>query len=103
MNDKLDTWTNELQAAILSEAEQSFSPQVIERWRNPRNWGDLEKPDGFSRITGPCGDTMQIGVKVQDNRITEVRYITTGCATSIASGSMATALARSGVSTRPKT
>lgn len=95
MTDTLDRWVSELQETMLSEAEELYSPQVIERWRSPRNWGTMEKPDGFSKITGPCGDTMQISLKVQDNHITEIRYITTGCATSIASGSMATELAQS--------
>lgn len=95
MNDKLDNWLNELQTTILNEAEEMYSQQVLERWRNPRNWGAIEKPDGFSRITGPCGDTMQIGLKVESDRITEVRYTTDGCATSIASGSIATELAHS--------
>lgn len=94
MNDKLDNWVDELQETILSEAEELYSPQVIERWRNPKNWGAIEKPDGFSRITGPCGDTMQIGLKVEGNRISEVKYTTDGCATSIASGSIATELAQ---------
>jgi nitrogen fixation NifU-like protein len=95
MTDTLDRWASEMQETILSEAGKSYTSQVIERWRAPRNWGEMEKPDGFSRITGPCGDTMQISLKVQDNQIVEIRYITTGCATSIASGSMATELAQS--------
>jgi nitrogen fixation NifU-like protein len=95
MNDKLDDWAKELQETILSEAEEHHGPQVLERWRSPKNWGTIGKPDGFSRITGPCGDTMQIGLKVEGNRITEIKYTTDGCATSIASGSMATELAYS--------
>lgn len=95
MNNELDEWANKLQETILNEAGELYSPQVMDRWRNPKNWGAIEKPDGFSRITGPCGDTMQIALKVKGNRIQEIRYITDGCATSIASGSMATELAES--------
>ncbi|OPY69999.1 MAG: NifU-like protein [Syntrophorhabdaceae bacterium PtaU1.Bin034] len=93
MHDRLDDMVDELQGTILKEAEEAYSPQVIERWQNPRNWGVVENPDGFSKITGPCGDTMQISLKIDGNRIIEARYITDGCATSIASGSMATELA----------
>lgn len=95
MTDTLDKWVSELQDTIMTEAEESYTPQVIERWRSPRNWGEIEKPDGFSRIMGPCGDTMQIGLKVEGNRIRNIKYVTDGCATSIASGSMATELAQS--------
>lgn len=93
MNDEFDEWVSKVQETILNEAEGSYSPQVIDRWRNPKNWGAIEKPDGFSRITGPCGDTMEIALKVKSNRILEIRYVTDGCATSIASGSVATELA----------
>jgi len=67
---------------------------VIQRWRSPTNWGQMENPDGFSRITGPCGETMQIALKVEGDRIKEARFVTDGCATSIASGSMATEFAQ---------
>jgi nitrogen fixation protein NifU and related proteins len=94
MHDRLKETADELQAAILKEAKETYSPEVVERWLRPRNWGAIEKPDGFSKITGPCGDTMQITLKVDSDRVTEVRYITDGCATTIASGSMATELAQ---------
>jgi nitrogen fixation protein NifU and related proteins len=92
MHDRLKDTVDELQATILKEAEETYSPEVIERWQNPRNWGAIEKPDGFSKITGPCGDTMQITLRVDGDRVTEAKFITDGCATSIASGSMATEL-----------
>lgn len=94
MDDRLKETADEIQAAILKEAQEIYSRQVIERWLNPVNWGALEEPDGFSKITGPCGDTMQIGLKIANGRISEVKYVTDGCATSIASGSMATGLAQ---------
>jgi hypothetical protein len=39
MNDKLDNWVNELQTTILTEDKEMYSQQVLERWRNPKNWG----------------------------------------------------------------
>ncbi len=94
MRDQLKEAADELQETILKEATGAYSPEVIERWRNPRNWGQIEKPDGFSRITGPCGDTMQISFSVERGHLKDVRFITDGCATSLASGSMATELAQ---------
>jgi nitrogen fixation protein NifU and related proteins len=94
MHDRLKETADEVQAAILKEAETTYSPGVIERWQNPRNWGQMENPDGLSKISGPCGETMQIALKVVGDRIAEVRFMTDGCATSIASGSMATELAQ---------
>jgi nitrogen fixation protein NifU and related proteins len=94
MHDRLKEAADELQAVILGDAEETYSPEVIERWQNPRNWGQMENPDGICRVTGPCGETMQIALKVEGGRLRDVRFITDGCATSIASGSMATELAQ---------
>jgi nitrogen fixation NifU-like protein len=67
---------------------------VIERWLNPRNLGEIRNPDGFAKIKGPCGDTMQISFKVKDGRLSKIRFRTNGCASSIAAGNMATEMAQ---------
>lgn len=59
---------------------------------NPHNMGKLEDFNGHAKITGPCGDTMDFWLKIQDNQIKKVSFITDGCAPSIASGSMTTCL-----------
>jgi nitrogen fixation NifU-like protein len=94
MFNEFEKTVNELQASIMEDARKIYSEKVIERWLNPRNWGKMKKPDGFAKIKGPCGDTMQISFKVKDQRISRVRFTTDGCASSIASGSMATELAQ---------
>jgi NifU-like protein involved in Fe-S cluster formation len=60
---------------------------------NPRNNGPLDRFDGHARITGPCGDTMEFWIVVQDGLVQAVSFITDGCGTSHACGSMATCLA----------
>ncbi len=60
---------------------------------DPYNMGRLEDYNGHAEITGPCGDTMEFWLKVQDDRVKRVSFITDGCAPSIASGSMTTFLA----------
>ena len=69
------------------------SPQAAERSHNPRNYGPLEKWNGHARITGPCGDTMEFWVQVEEKRIIRAGFTTTGCGPSRAAGSMATELA----------
>jgi nitrogen fixation NifU-like protein len=85
---------NELQESIMEDARKVYSKEVIERWLNPRNLGKIRNPDGFAKIKGPCGDTMQISFKVKDGRLSKIKFITDGCASSIAAGSMATELAQ---------
>ena len=69
------------------------SPQAAERFHNPRHYGSLEKWNGHARITGPCGDTMEFWVQVEEKRIIRAGFTTTGCGPSRAAGSMATELA----------
>ena len=94
MSNDFEKTANELQESIMEDTRKIHSEKVIERCLNPRNLGKIRNPDGFSKIKGPCGDTMQISFKVKDRRISKIRFTTSGCATSIASGSMATELAQ---------
>jgi ATP-binding protein involved in chromosome partitioning len=73
--------------------DEDISPQALERFQNPRNWGPLESFNGHARITGPCGDTMEIWLDVADGRLQKAQFTTDGCGPSRASGSMATELA----------
>ena len=60
---------------------------------HPRNLGEIKDADGMARIIGSCGDTMQIWLKVNQGLISQAHFMTHGCGTSIASGSMVTVLA----------
>jgi nitrogen fixation NifU-like protein len=94
MSSDFEKTANELQASVMEDARKIYSEKVIERWLNPRNLGKIRNADGFAKIKGPCGDTMQISFKVRDHRISKIRFTTDGCASSIAAGSMATELAQ---------
>jgi ATP-binding protein involved in chromosome partitioning len=56
-------------------------------------FGPIEEPDGHACITGPCGDTMEFWLKIDDEVIKYATFITDGCMPSIASGAMAANLA----------
>ncbi len=72
---------------------QSFSPTAQDHAKNPRNYGPLDEFDGHARVTGPCGDTMEFWLVVNNGRADAATFITDGCGPSLASGSMATCLA----------
>ena len=70
-----------------------YSEKVMDHFRNPRNVGILEDADGVGEVGNPvCGDIMKIYLKIEDNRITDVKFETFGCSSAIASSSMATEL-----------
>jgi nitrogen fixation NifU-like protein len=79
---------------IKAEMRKTYSETAIEHSMNPRNLGDMEDADGFANVTGSCGDTMKIWLKVKNNAIANATFMTDGCGTSIASGSMVTELAK---------
>ena len=70
-----------------------YSEKVMDHFRNPRNVRILEDADGVGEVGNPvCGDIMKIYLKIEDNRITDVKFETFGCSSAIASSSMATEL-----------
>jgi len=70
-----------------------YSSKVMDHFRNPRNVGVIENADGVGEVGNPvCGDIMKIYLKIDDNRISDVKFETFGCGSAIASSSMATEL-----------
>ncbi len=72
---------------------EKLSAQARDHGTNPRNHGPLGEFDGHARITGPCGDTMEFWVLVEEDKIRNVSFITDGCDPSRACGSMTTCMA----------
>ena len=87
------TW-DEYQELARDEMRKVYSETVVDHALNPRNVGNKNDADGFAQITGPCGDTMDIWLKVRNDIVTEATFMTDGCGTTIAAGSMITELVR---------
>ncbi len=90
---ELDQAVEAIQAQIVEQVQKDYSATVVDHWRHPRNPFFMDDSDGCAKIKGPCGDTMEIFIRVRDGEITEASFITDGCLTSIVSGSMAVELA----------
>lgn len=72
-----------------------YSEKVMEHFRNPRNMGEMENPDGIGKVGNPvCGDVMELYIKVKDNIIIDARFQTFGCGAAIATSSMVTELVK---------
>lgn len=89
---RLDDFIDQLQEEIFDEARQALGEKGFDRWRNPRFQGKMENPDGWSHVTGSCGDTMEIYLKFKNGRVHKASYFTTGCASSQICGSFAAQL-----------
>jgi nitrogen fixation NifU-like protein len=79
----------------MSDVTSLYSEKVMEHFRNPRNVGDMENPDGIGHVGNPvCGDIMELYIKVKDNIITDAKFKTFGCGAAIATSSMVTELVK---------
>lgn len=72
-----------------------YSDIVMDHFNNPRNVGVIEDADGVGEVGNPvCGDMMRITIKVQDDRIADIRFQTLGCGAAIATSSIVTEMAK---------
>jgi len=72
-----------------------YSNKVLDYFRNPRNMGKIQDPDGIGKVGNlQCGDVMWIYIKVKDGIITDCMFETFGCVAAIATSSVLTELAK---------
>jgi nitrogen fixation NifU-like protein len=72
-----------------------YSKTVMDHFKNPRNVGEIESADGVGEIGNPiCGDMMNIYLKIQDDKIDDIKFQTFGCGAAIAVSSMLTEIAK---------
>ncbi|MDP2181087.1 MAG: Fe-S cluster assembly scaffold protein NifU [Actinomycetota bacterium] len=72
-----------------------YSDKVMDHFNNPRNVGVIEDADGIGEVGNPvCGDIMKISIKVDDDRVSDVKFQTLGCGAAIATSSIVTEMAR---------
>ena len=70
---------------------ESYSDIVLDHARNPRNQGVLENADAKGAQTNPvCGDTFILTLQIEEDRISDVRFLTQGCTASVATSSIIT-------------
>ena len=70
----------------------NYSEKMMDHFRNPRNVGTIEKPDGTATVGSlACGDALKFQFKLgPDGKIAEAKFQTFGCASAIASSSALT-------------
>jgi len=93
MSSELDDFVQDLQNRIYDETKEAYGDVAFERWLNPIYMGPIDNPDGYGRVTGSCGDTMQIFLKFENDRIKKASFQTDGCGSSTVCGSFAAEMA----------
>ena len=70
-----------------------YSEKVMEHFANPHNVGVIEDANGVGEIgNAKCGDIMKMYLKIENDIIVDVKFKTYGCASAIATSSIATDL-----------
>ena len=90
----MTTVWDKYQELIREEMRKLFSETVVNHAINPRNVGNMKAADGYASVTGPCGDTIDIWLKVKDGSIVKATFMTDGCGTTIVAGSVVIELAK---------
>ena len=72
-----------------------YSEKVMDHFSNPRNSGEIKNADGIGEVGNPtCGDMMTFYIKVEDDKLSDVKFKTFGCVAAIAVSSMVTEMAK---------
>ena len=73
-----------------------YTEQVMDHFMHPRNVGEVENPDGVGEVgNAACGDALKLTFKLgPDGRIADVKFLTFGCASAIASSSVLTEIVK---------
>ncbi len=63
-----------------------YTKKTLKRFTHPKNAGELKNADAIGEIGNvKCGDMMKIFIKVKDDVIKDIKFLTYGCVAAIAS------------------
>lgn len=76
---------------MAADESSLYKDLLMDHYRYPRNRGDLGNDHVIRRASNPrCGDDLEVGVRIEDDRLVSVRFRGRGCSVCIASASMMT-------------
>jgi len=91
--DFLDDLATDLQSGIDDKALEHYGPEAFRRWKALPAMGRLPDADGVGRVTGSCGDTIEISLTIDAEKIVTCGFFSDGCGASQVCASVAVELA----------
>ncbi len=70
-----------------SEERSEFSLKTLEYIMQPKNFEEMDSPDGIAIIQGQCGDRMAFFIKMEGDVLKRATFVTDGCGATVACGS----------------
>lgn len=92
MEDEYSDSARGLQQRMLEQLRKAYGEAAFERWLRPLYVGTIDRPDGYARVSGSRGDTMELYLRFGGNRVKEAAFQTNGCGAGIVCGSFAAEL-----------
>ncbi len=89
----LQGFIEELKKEILEETRKAYGEKAFDRWRNPIYGGPMENPDGYACLRSSCGDSMELFLQFDGDRVSRASFRAAGCGASAVCGSYAAELA----------
>jgi len=75
----------------MSDLMDLYQEVILDHNRNPRNFGELDPADHFAEGYNPlCGDQLKVYIRMDGDRVDQIRFEGSGCAISTASASLMT-------------
>ncbi len=75
----------------MSDLMDLYQEVILDHNKKPRNFGKLDDADHFAEGNNPlCGDQLKVYIKMDGDRVAQIRFEGSGCAISTASASLMT-------------
>ena len=71
----------------------SYPDHIIKLAKNPKNFGRMNDPTASAVVKGPCGDEIEIYLVIENGIISEIKYYTDGCISTVVCGEIVAQLA----------
>ena len=73
-----------------SDLKDLYKQVILDHSKHPRNYGVIEDSYKLEMLNPSCGDKITVSMCIENNIITDIKFIGTGCSISLASASMLT-------------
>jgi len=90
MTQNYDKIVQDLQEVILEGYSENFKNEFL----NPKNIGKIKDSDSYARITGVCGDSIEMYLVIRDGKISDIKFMTDGCGATVTCASYVTRTAK---------
>jgi nitrogen fixation NifU-like protein len=91
LKETIETDTDRIRELLIGS---EYSDKAINYYLDKKNMGFLPDADQITELTGVCGDTMKVYMKVEEGRIKDAKIQVLGCPGAVASAMVAMDLIR---------